>query len=495
MIDHLLFSTVVLLVAMAAARFLPLTARTRSALLFCGLAKFVVPTGVLRFVPVDAVPQSLRILGGGSTAMPTQTTTMVPWWTIAWACIATVLFARWLLLRTRTIAAAMRSPAPPSQREIDAVRDARGTMHIRAAIDVVRSPICEAPAVLRVVRPVIVLPLRGTDDLDREELRSLVLHECAHVARRDNLATFFQAAATSLLWFHPLVWLASQALTTAREEACDEAVADAMQQTDSYVAALLKICHAIVAPRAAGASCMASAKIKERMEHLMNYETIKKRAWSHRAIVAASAIFIALSTLAASLPAVANDPYTFTAEVDRSKPDTIAFHVTVRDRVTGKLLADRIVTSAVDQRASIRFGSASAAKSIEFFVDAKGNHETAEVFIAVTQDGRMVQRRLVTYDFTNPPKAAPAGSGGGGGGGKYDGEPVSIDLKNAKLRDVMNTFGQLSGWTFDVAPDADALITISVKDMPWDQALDMILTNSGLVAEIDGKTIRVSKKK
>lgn len=262
-------------------------------------------------------------------------------------------------------------------------------MGIRTAIDVIRSPICEAPAVLRIVRPVIALPAHGCDDLSDDELRSLVLHECAHVARHDNLGAIVQTLATSLLWFHPLVWLASQSLTIAREEACDEVVADAMQQTDSYVSALTKLCHAIVAPRAAGASCMASAKIRERMEHLMSYETLRKTAWSHRAMLSIAIVLLAFSTIA-----------------------------TASDKVTL----------------------------------------------------------------------------GGDTPGKFTGQPISLTLKDADLSDVLTTFGALTKMKVETPSDLSGSVTIDIVDVPWDQALDLVLRQNGLIAEIDGNTIRVQRK-
>jgi beta-lactamase regulating signal transducer with metallopeptidase domain len=340
--------------------------------------------------PTAVLPIALRTLGGGAAVAMTPTTpTRIDWIAITWATIATLLFARWLLLRTRTISAALRTSSAPSHRELNAVRDARTTLGIRTAIDAIRSPICEAPAVLRIIRPVIALPAHGCDDLSDDELRSLVLHECAHVARHDNLGAILQALATSLLWFHPFVWLASRSLTVAREEACDEVVADAMQQTDSYVSALTKICHAIVAPRAAGASCMASAKIKERMEHLMSYATLRKTAWSHRAMVSIAILLLSFSTIA-----------------------------TASDKVTL----------------------------------------------------------------------------GGDAPGKFTGEPVSLNLKDADIRDVLNTFGALTKMNVEMPSDVSGTVTIDIVDVPWDQALDLVLRQNGLIAEIDGNTIHVKRK-
>lgn len=389
MIAHLLVSTLVLAAVLVAVRLLPLTARTRYALLFCGLAKLFVPTAVIPLLPAEAVPQPLRILGGGGGTATPAASTGIDWLPVVWGAVAAAVLFRWLLLRRRTIAAALRACSAPSQRELDSLREARAALRLPVAIDLVRSPVSEAPAVLRVIRPVIALPSQGCENLDDDELRSLLLHECAHVARHDNFAAVLQALATSLLWFHPLVWMTSRALTIAREEACDEAVADVMHQHDAYLSALDKLCHAIVA-RPAGASCMANAHLKERIGHLMSYTNIRSRSWSHRGIVAAGLILIALSTFAgASQPA-------------------------------------------------------------------------------------------------SQPVSQPAES-------PYSGEPVSLSLKDADLRDVMNTFEQITGIDITVAEGIEAKVTIEVVDMPWDQALEQMLAQHGLKAVIEGKTIRVTR--
>jgi beta-lactamase regulating signal transducer with metallopeptidase domain len=481
MTAHLLVSTAVLSAAMAAARFLPLTARTRYVALFCGLVKFAIPTAIFDLVPIEAVPQPLRVFGGAAAAPVAQPAAEVNWLLVMWASVALLVFSRWLLLRTRTIAAALRSPAAPSQRELNALRDARKTLGVYAAIDLLRSPICEAPAVLRVLRPVIVLPARGCDDLEDDELRSLLLHESAHVARHDNLATFVQALATSLLWFHPLVWLASRRLSAAREEACDEAVVAAMTQTDAYVSALLKICHHIAAPRPAGASCMASSNLKERMEHLMSYETIRRRAWPHRAIFAAGVLVIALSTIAATAPAPADARYGLRFTVDAETANELNFRFNVMEN--GKTLFEGELRIEEGKTGSIRRGMSTEGHEIDYFIEATGTRQQGQVRFEVREDGKLVEQQLHTYD-KNKGLASP-------GAGR---EPVSLNLKNAKMKDLMNTFGQMTG--YDVAIDRDAedvLVTLNVTGMPWDEVLDRIARENGVKISIEGKMIRVSK--
>lgn len=106
MTEHLILSTIVLGIALLAARLLPLTARTRYAVILCGIAKFAIPTAVFPLFPTAVLPVALRTLGDGATIAATPPSTSLNWIAITWAAIATLLFARWLLLRTRTISAA-----------------------------------------------------------------------------------------------------------------------------------------------------------------------------------------------------------------------------------------------------------------------------------------------------------------------------------------------------------------------------------------------------
>lgn len=486
MTGHLLFSTVVLAVTMLAARFLPLTARTRYALILCGLLKFAIPTAIFDVIPNETIPQPVMRVFGATTAMPIAAAAPeTNWLFLIWAAIATLLFARWLLLRARTIHAALRAPAAPSARELEALRRAKQQLGIRSAVDLIRSPICEAPAVLRVIRPAIVLPAHGCDDLTDDELESLLLHECAHIARRDNLATIAQSLATSLLWFHPLVWLASRQLSAAREEACDERVSEGMRGNAAYLDALMKICHQIAAPRTAGASCMASSHLEERIEHLMSYESIRNRAWSHRALVTAMVFLIALTTVAATAPrAGKSSRYGFTYDVQPQRGGEIAFNIQVKQN--GNVLREVQLRASANERTTATFDLDNGA---DVLLAAQGDARQGELQFRVTGDGRVLHEEFLRYNNSHGEKDKIASD-------EFSGAPINIQLKDAKLTDVMNTFAELTGLDIEVRREAaGVLITTDIVNMPWDQALDKIARDHGLTITVNDKILTVSKSK
>ena len=120
------------------------------------------------------------------------------------------------------------------------------------------------PFTFGTVRPTIVLPetaARWTS----ERREAVVLHELAHVARRDCLAQRLASLASALYWPHPGVWWAARRLRVEREFACDDRVLSAGAGARDYAHHLLEIAHTFRAtPAPATALGMARARQLER---------------------------------------------------------------------------------------------------------------------------------------------------------------------------------------------------------------------------------------
>jgi len=493
---HLWTSTVVLLIALILARLLPLTARTRHALLLCALFKFAIP-------PLQAIGIDLTTFGRGSTGTiaiqwlggpPTLRTLAAPaasrWpqaLALAWVICAAVLALAWALARHRLVVSALHAVKPAAPREHAALTAARHRLGLRASVDVVRSTICEAPAVVRIVRPVIVLPDGGCDALDEAELESLLRHECAHVARRDNLLGLVESAIVAAFWFHPLVWIAQRAIATAREEACDETAAATADGMETYVSALSKICRAVLAPRLAGVSCMASAHLKERLHHLMRYELLRNRAFSHRFVVAVAAVALLAVTLGSGMhatpTATSNDPnapfkLNFVVRPG-SQPNMLVFVGRIVDAKTGDAVSQPIVTFPRGSNATLRADVAGR----QFDVEVRDLQPNVMARLRVTENG--IQQQDSTY-LAVPQTDRPANS-------PYTGARISINLKDAEIKNVLDTFSRIIGAPIEYPPSLEGTVTLDVKDMPWDEAFDLILREQGLTFEHQGNKIVVKK--
>jgi type IV pilus assembly protein PilQ len=76
---------------------------------------------------------------------------------------------------------------------------------------------------------------------------------------------------------------------------------------------------------------------------------------------------------------------------------------------------------------------------------------------------------------------------------RYAGEPISLDLKDADLKDVLRTFATLARLNIAIDPDVKGSVTIRLHDVPWDQALDVILRINGLGSVLEGNVLRVGE--
>ena len=77
---------------------------------------------------------------------------------------------------------------------------------------------------------------------------------------------------------------------------------------------------------------------------------------------------------------------------------------------------------------------------------------------------------------------------------KYSGEPISVNLKDVDLRDFFRLIHEISGLNVVVDPSVKGSLTIVLDDVPWDQALDIVLKNNDLDKQLDGNVLRVATK-
>jgi type IV pilus assembly protein PilQ len=95
---------------------------------------------------------------------------------------------------------------------------------------------------------------------------------------------------------------------------------------------------------------------------------------------------------------------------------------------------------------------------------------------------------------TGLPTLGSAAAGGrtlGPGERVYTGEPISLNLKDADLKDVIRTFANLTGLNIAVDPGVNGSVTVDFNDVPWDQALDIILRQNNLGYVLEGNVMRV----
>ncbi|MBA3912504.1 MAG: AMIN domain-containing protein [Acidobacteriales bacterium] len=89
-------------------------------------------------------------------------------------------------------------------------------------------------------------------------------------------------------------------------------------------------------------------------------------------------------------------------------------------------------------------------------------------------------------DANAPSKASPPTNP------KYTGEPISVNLKDVDLRDFFRLVHEISGLNVVLDPNVKGTLTLVLDDVPWDQALEIVLKNNNLARQLDGNVLRVA---
>jgi type IV pilus assembly protein PilQ len=77
-------------------------------------------------------------------------------------------------------------------------------------------------------------------------------------------------------------------------------------------------------------------------------------------------------------------------------------------------------------------------------------------------------------------------------GPRYTGEPISVNLKDVDLKDFFRLIHDISGLNVVLDPNVRGSLTLVLDDVPWDQALDIVLKNNGLDRQLQGNVLRIA---
>ncbi|HUL34692.1 MAG TPA: type IV pilus secretin PilQ [Candidatus Eisenbacteria bacterium] len=76
----------------------------------------------------------------------------------------------------------------------------------------------------------------------------------------------------------------------------------------------------------------------------------------------------------------------------------------------------------------------------------------------------------------------------------YTGEPISVNLKDVDLKDFFRLIHEISGLNVVLDPNVKGTLTIVLDEVPWDQALDIVLQNNGLDKQLNGNVLRIATR-
>jgi beta-lactamase regulating signal transducer with metallopeptidase domain len=292
-LNTLIPAAAIALVAWAAMWLLRVNAATRYWVWWSVLAIIFVPW--LRPGPVPVAASAPVTLPAAPTE---QGVNWIVWALVAWAAFAMYRAARivWSYAKLRSLKRAAR-PAEDTVR----FEHWRASCRISRPVALLVSDRIQLPMAVGFLRPAVILPDHLA--LNAEEMDHVLLHELAHVARRDDWANLVARVAGVVLGLHPVAAFALARIEREREMACDDWVVAATGEARSYAESLTRLFEmARGQQQPVLASGVMGSRLGDRVERLLARNRRFERGASSIRLTAVIAVLLSIGFVGLHLP-------------------------------------------------------------------------------------------------------------------------------------------------------------------------------------------------
>ncbi|HEY1010251.1 MAG: M56 family metallopeptidase [Daejeonella sp.] len=113
------------------------------------------------------------------------------------------------------------------------------TLGIRRKVALLESALTSVPLTVGYLKPVILVPLGMLTAIPADQVEAILLHELAHIKRKDYFINIFQSIVELLFFFNPAIWWLSSLIRAERENCCDDIAIANSSSKINYVRALI----------------------------------------------------------------------------------------------------------------------------------------------------------------------------------------------------------------------------------------------------------------
>ena len=288
------------------------------ALLVLPVLAFVLPSQIrLSLLPTAApvLPQAPVVKMVSLGAIPFIPPAPQPSWHFNLVTIAEGLAAFWLLgiaiVVLRGAAAVvglvfLRRNSAPLREAIPPLPQVDRDYQIRVST----KPQGCGPVTWGFIRPIILLPF-ASKFWPQERLQAVLLHELAHIRRRDSLTQLFSLIACALYWPNPLVWIGARTMRGDAEMAADDAVIASGVRPSSYAGELLQLASEFRSQQSAlaGVSLFMAApsQLETRVASVLAPKSSRSGVTAMDVLKITSVGILAVGAIALARPSLAQD--------------------------------------------------------------------------------------------------------------------------------------------------------------------------------------------
>ncbi|MDP4143564.1 MAG: M56 family metallopeptidase [Bacillota bacterium] len=177
---------------------------------------------------------------------------------------------------------------------LELVSGCKAKLGVKVNIAVLETKLLKVPAIFGFLHPKLLLPKGIDKQIKANELEYIILHELAHLKRKDIIVGFIACILQIIHWFNPVIWYAFYIMRGDKESACDALALSYIDSADtvSYGNTIIKLLEIYSKPtNVYGIACIVNNKsqIKRRITMISRF---KKN--SYRLTVASAAILLVL---------------------------------------------------------------------------------------------------------------------------------------------------------------------------------------------------------
>lgn len=230
---------------------------------------------------------------------------------------ALYLFAAWALIASYSLArvtgalwhlrALRKSCVPIESSELDPiVLETLRRYRVNRAVEFCTSEQVRVPTAIGLVNPAVVIPTWVMHELSAPELNQILLHELAHLRRRDDWTNLIQQVVKALFFFQPAVWWIEKKIALEREMACDDAVLAEIDSPRAYAECLANLAERSFVRRSLALAQAALGRVRQtslRITEILDVNRAKgsSSAWKP-AVSLVAGLAIACAVLGARAP-------------------------------------------------------------------------------------------------------------------------------------------------------------------------------------------------
>jgi len=175
----------------------------------------------------------------------------------------------------------------------------KGLMYIDIDITLLQTNIIKTPALFGLIKPKIIIPTKLLEEANLNHIRYALLHELAHIKRKDILVNYIVTLLSIIYWFNPLVWYGFHLMREDRELCCDSLALSYINEDEVYEYGFAIIKLAEISSRAPWLPGMAgiinkNSKIKRR---IIMIKSFKKNSYKLSAVALAVLLIVSCISL------------------------------------------------------------------------------------------------------------------------------------------------------------------------------------------------------